>query len=86
MASPIFNAMNSQQQAPNGQMDVVRQFNSFRQDPFAFMLQRKGIKIPQEYQNDPEGAVRYLLNNGQMTQDQLNFLKGIARKMNIPLN
>ena len=87
MPSPIFNAMNNGQ-APNqgGPFDLVRQYNNFRQDPFTFMLRTKGIDIPKEYANDPKGAVQYLLNNGQMTNQQLDYLKSMARQMNIPIN
>lgn len=83
MASPIFEAMNSNQ--PKDNFDVIRQFNTFRQDPFNFMLRNKGINIPKEYRNDPQGAVQYLLNSGQMTDEQLEYLKHVAYRMGIPL-
>lgn len=84
MASPIFEAMNNNQ--PKDNFDVIRQFNTFRQDPFNFMLRNKGINIPKEYRNDPQGAVQYLLNSGQMTDEQLEYLKHVAYRMGIPLN
>ena len=55
----------------------IQQFNQmfgqFRHDPVAFMMSRK-LNIPSEFQNDYKGAVQYLLNTGQMSQEQLNQL------------
>lgn len=74
MANPLFN-----EQAQQGMMG---QFNSFMQNPMDYLLQRK-INIPQQYKNDPHGAVEYLLNNGQMSQEQLNSLMKRAQQMGI---
>jgi len=63
---------------------IMSQFNSFTQNPMQFLLQRK-INIPQQYANDPHGAVQYLLNNGQMSQAQLNSLTQQAQRMGIKL-
>ena len=30
------------------------------------------LNIPQEYANNPEGAIQYLMNNGKITQQQYN--------------
>ena len=63
--------------------NIMRMFNSFRQNPMQFLIQRK-INIPQQYMNDPKGAVQYLLNNGQMTQTQFNELsKQVAQFQNM---
>lgn len=88
MASPIYDAMqnNSIPQPNQGKLDLIKQYNSFRQDPFTFMLQNRGINIPNEYRNDPKGAVNYLINNGQMTNEQLSFMKDLAQRMGVPLN
>lgn len=63
---------------------IMSQFNSFTQNPMQFLLQRK-INIPQQFANDPHGAVQYLLNNGQMSQAQLNSLTQQAQRMGIKL-
>lgn len=76
MPSPIFDAMNSRPP----QLDIIQQYNSFRQDPFTFLLKTKGIDIPQQYRNDPQGAVTYLLNSGQMSQEQLAYIKSMAQR------
>ena len=59
-------------------------FNNFMQNPMQFLSQRK-INVPQEYANDPHGAVQHLLNSGKMSQDQLNRLTQIAGQMGIKL-
>ena len=35
-------------------------------------LVNRNVNIPQEYANNPEQAVQYLLNNGKMSQNTLN--------------
>ena len=77
MANSLYN-----EQAQNG---LKEQFNSFIQNPLQFLTQRK-INIPQQYQNDPHGAVQYLLNNGQMRQEDFNRLSQIANQMGVKLN
>jgi len=74
MANPLYN-----EQAQNGFMS---QFNSFMKNPMDYLVQRK-INIPQQFMNDPHGAVEYLLNNGQMSQEQLNSLMKRAQQMGI---
>jgi len=76
MANPLFN-----EQMNKGMMS---QFNSFMQNPMQFLMQRK-INIPQQFSNDPHGAVQYMLNNGQMSQEQLNNLTQMAQRMGIKL-
>ena len=85
MASPIYDAMNqnNEPRPVNGNFDMVKQFGSFKQDPFGFMMKRRGINIPSEYRNDPQAAVQYLLNSGQMTQEQLTYIQNVARNMGI---
>ena len=68
----------------NEQMNkgLMNQFNSFKQNPMQFLAQSK-INIPQQFANDPHGAVQYMLNNGQMTQEQLNHLTQMAQRMGV---
>ena len=58
-------------------------FKQFMQNPLQFIMQKKGINIPQEYANNPEGAVQYLLSSGAMTQQQLESIKSVASRMGI---
>lgn len=60
---------------------IMSQFyNVFMQNPFQFLLQRK-INIPHEYANNPQGAVQYLMNNGQMSQQTFETCRAKASRM-----
>ena len=74
MANPLF-----QEQMSNNMMG---QFSMFMKNPMQFLMQRK-INIPQQYANDPHGAVQYLLNNGQLSQDNLNQMMSFAQNMGV---
>lgn len=70
----------------NEQMNhsFMSKFNLFKQNPMQFLMQNR-VNIPQQFANDPHGAVQYMLNNGQMTQEQLNSLTQMAQRMGVKL-
>ena len=76
MANPLYNEQMNK--------DLMSQLNSFKQNPMQFLVNHK-INIPQQFANDPHGAVQYMLNNGQMSQQQLNSLTRLAQRMGIKL-
>mgnify|MGYP007013875738 CR=1 FL=1 len=76
MANPLF-----QEQMNSGFMS---QFKTFTQNPMQFLMERK-INVPRQFANDPHGAVQYMLNSGQMSQEQLNSLTQIAQRMGVKL-
>lgn len=63
---------------------MENQFNMFMSNPFQFLLQRK-INIPQEYANNPQGAIQYLMNTGQMSQQTFENLRSRATQMGVTL-
>lgn len=65
MPNSLFNSSQSN--------NIMGEFNRFQQNPMQYLIDRK-VNIPQEYMNNPQQAVQYLLNNGQMSQDTLNQL------------
>lgn len=68
-------------------MDNIMQnpmFDNFMRNPMQFLLQRK-INLPQEYANDPQGAVQYLMNTGKMSQTTFEALRGKAAQMGVNL-
>ena len=65
---------------PNQNTNPMQQFAQMRQNPMGFLASR-GLNIPQQYANDPRGAVQYLLTNGQMNQGMLNNLMQRAQSM-----
>lgn len=56
------------------------QFQGFMRNPMQFLIQNK-LNIPQEYMNDPNKAIQYLMNNGTMTQEQYNALTNISKQI-----
>lgn len=77
MGNSIFNTLNNN--------NIAQQFQSFRSNPMQYLIQKR-INIPQEYANDPRGAVQYLMNQGQMSQEQFNRLAEIAKQMGVNIN
>lgn len=76
MANRLYQEQMQQQTANN----PINQFAQMRQNPMQFLASR-GLNIPQQYANDPKGAVQYLMNNGQMNQGMLNTLMQRAQMM-----
>lgn len=64
--------------------NLINQFNTFQQNPMQFLAQ-KNLNIPNQYANDPQGAVQYLLNSGKMNQQTLNGLIQVANRMGIKM-
>lgn len=60
------------------------QFDMFMRNPMQFLVQRK-INIPQEYANNPQGAVQYLMNTGRMSQMTFENLRNQASQMGVNL-
>lgn len=61
--NPLFQMFGQRQQAPFP-MNMIQQFNQFRQT----------------FQGDPRQQVQDLLNSGQMTQEQFNQLNQMANQ------
>ena len=67
---------------PLFQNQLMNQFQSFKSNPMSFLNQRK-VNIPQQYMNNPEEAVHYLLNNGIMSQEQFNQISQMASQLGL---
>lgn len=65
-------------------MDIMNQFNRFIQNPVAFLMQ-KNVNIPSEYRSNPMGAVQYLMNTGQMSQETFEQIRSVAYQMGVKL-
>ena len=61
-------------------MNPLNEFQSFMSNPIQFMTQRK-LNIPQQYLNDPNGAIQYLMNSGRITQDQYNRAVNMSNQL-----
>lgn len=66
------------------QNSMQSQYQQFAQNPFQFLMS-KNINIPPQFQNDPRGAVQYLMNNGKMSQNQFNYYSQVAQSMGVRL-
>lgn len=55
----------------NNPNDLMSEFNKFRQNPQQYLFSRK-INIPSEIINNPNQIIQYLMNNGQVSQQQYN--------------
>ena len=65
---------------PNPFGNIMGRFQQFRANPMQFMMQ-SGLNIPQQYANDPNGAIQYLMDSGKMTQQQYNQIRQIAGQL-----
>ena len=71
--NPLFNEL-------NGPQSIMGQFSQFMQNPIGYLIERK-VNIPEQYRNDPQQAVNYLVSSGQMDQQTLNNLRAKAGQM-----
>ena len=71
--NPLFNEL-------NGPQSIMGQFSQFMQNPIGYLIERK-VNIPEQYRNDPQQAVNYLVSSGQMDQQTLNNLRTKAGQM-----
>lgn len=72
MANNLFNTLNG-----GGMMSQLQQL---RANPLQFLMNHR-LNIPQELQNNPQGIVQYLLNTGQMSQNDFNNLQSRVRQL-----
>ncbi len=61
---------------------IQSQYQQFKSNPMSFLIQRN-VNIPQQYINNPEQAVQYLLQNGQMSQEVFNQISQMAPQLGL---
>lgn len=66
------------------QNNPMNRFQEFMKNPFQ-ALSQSNLQIPEEYQNNPKGAVDYLVQSGKIPQAQYNRMIQIAQRMGIKL-
>lgn len=59
--------------------NFMTMLQSLQSNPMQFLMQRK-FNIPQNIQTDPNAIVQYLMNTGQVSQEQYNQAVNAARK------
>lgn len=65
----------------NGPNSMAGQFTQFMNNPLAFLMQKRNISIPNQYSNNPQDAVNYLISSGKMDQVTFNNLMAQATSM-----
>lgn len=68
---------------PFGSMQgFMQQFSGMMQNPTQYFLSKK-LNLPQNINpmQDPQGAIQYLMNNGQLSQSQYNQLQQTAQRL-----
>ena len=62
--------------------EMIQKFQQFSRNPVGSLLQMNpNVNIPQNAMNDPKAAVEYLINSGQMTQEQFNQFGQTAKQI-----
>ena len=61
--------------------NMMNRLNQFRQNPVQYMMQSR-LNIPQNLQgSSPQEIQQYLLNSGQINQNQMNWAQNMARQI-----
>ena len=63
---------------------MTGRFKQFMQNPMQSLMNSK-LNIPQQYQNNPQDAVNYLIQSGQVNQNTLNQAIQMANKLGVKL-
>ena len=63
---------------------MTGRFQQFMQNPMQSLMNSK-LNIPQQYQNNPQDAVNYLIQSGQVNQNTLNQAIQMANKLGVKL-
>ena len=66
------------------QTSLMSKLKQLINNPAQTIMQSK-MSIPQQYQNDPHSAVEYLIQSGQISQDDLNKAIQTAQNLGIKL-
>lgn len=53
--------------------------NQFAQNPIQYFLSR-GVNLPQDCLNSPEATAKYLMQNSNMNQNQINQIMNLANQ------
>lgn len=78
MVNNPYNMFNQNRNPINNISDMMSQMNALRANPVQFLAQRR-LNLPQNFQGGPREIVQYLLDSGQMSQDQFNRLQNFLK-------
>lgn len=55
----------------NSMAGIMQMLQQFKQNPMQMLLQRR-LNVPQNVMNDPNAILNYLVQSGQVSQQQIN--------------
>lgn len=58
--------------------NLFNQFQTFMQNPMSFISK---LNIPQQYMNNPNDVIQYLMNTGRLSQEQYNQAVSKAKEL-----
>lgn len=64
----------------NNMQGFMSQFQGFVQNPAQYIMHNK-INIPQQFQNNPDEMIKYMMNNGMISQQQYNMANEMSKKI-----
>jgi len=62
---------------PGNMMQMLRMLPKFMQNPIGAMMEC-GMNVPENLQGNPQAMTNFLLNSGQMTQEQYDTVAPLA--------
>lgn len=62
---------------PGNMMQMLRMLPKFMQNPIGAMMEC-GMNVPENIQGNPQAMTNFLLNSGQMTQEQYDTVAPLA--------
>jgi len=62
---------------PGNMMSMLGMLPKFMQNPMAAMMEC-GMNVPENIRSNPQAITNYLLNSGQMTQEQYDTVSSLA--------
>ena len=74
MANPFFNALGG------GGINPMQMLSQLRSNPLG-LLKQAGFNVPTNL-NNPQEIIQYLMNSGQVSQQQLNNAQMMAQTFN----
>ena len=62
-------------------VQLMGQYMGFMKDPRGYLL-KNNLNIPEQYLNNPQDAIQYLMNTGRVNQQMYNDAINQARQLN----
>jgi hypothetical protein len=59
---------------------MLGRFRNFMGNPMQFLAQNR-LNIPPNVGNDPQSIMQYLMNSGQLSQEQYNWAASMAKQI-----